>query len=389
MRKNVQLLVRPAQAGSTADVAKIHAEVIFKAFLTHERGMAERHAHRLSVIAFRLPYDGTRLTAAEHLGQVCAECLRLVDVVGWLDDSTIGVMLPCTPADSAAVVARKVGDKLAARAQALAYDIYTFPLERPEKEPPRPLAWRRPSSSVSAGTAAVDGTVCQTRWPLGPVNLLPLDDLCVAPPPRWKRLTDILLALSALLLLSLLMAGIAILIKSVSPGPLLFRQERVGFRGRRFLLYKFRSMHVNAASHAHQQHLAALMQTNQRLHKLDQRDPRLIPGGKLLRASGLDELPQLFNVLRGDMSLIGPRPCVSYEYEQFHAWHKRRFHVYPGLTGLWQVSGKNETTFQEMMRLDNAYTLHLSFTQDLWILLRTVPVLVGQVRESFTAKEES
>jgi lipopolysaccharide/colanic/teichoic acid biosynthesis glycosyltransferase len=388
MLDKLQLRTSPDQVGSNAGVAEIHDEVIFKAFLMHEHGMAERHAHRLSVLAFRLPYDGTRLTAARHLAQVCAECLRLVDVVGWLDDSTVGVMLPCTPADSAAVVARKVAVKLAAHELALAYDIYTFPTERNEAAPP-PLAARRLASAARAGSVASDSAAGQALGPLGTVNLLPLDDLCVAPPPRWKRLSDILLASLAIIFFSPLMAGLAILIMSVSPGPVLFRQERIGFRGRRFLLYKFRSMHVHAASAIHQQHLAALMQTNLRLRKLDQRDPRLIPGGKLLRASGLDELPQLFNVLRGDMSLIGPRPCVPYEYAQFHAWHKRRFHVYPGLTGLWQVSGKNATTFQEMMRLDNAYTLRLSFTQDLWILMRTMPVLMGQVRASLAAKEEA
>jgi exopolysaccharide production protein ExoY len=116
--------------------------------------------------------------------------------------------------------------------------------------------------------------------------------------------------------------------------------------------------------------------------KLDRSDSRLIPLGILLRASGLDELPQLFNVLRGDMSLVGPRPCMPYEYRRFHRWHKRRFDVLPGITGLWQVSGKNKTSFTEMMRLDVAYTRRPSLPTDLRLLLWTLPAVCIQVWET-------
>jgi lipopolysaccharide/colanic/teichoic acid biosynthesis glycosyltransferase len=115
-------------------------------------------------------------------------------------------------------------------------------------------------------------------------------------------------------------------------------------------------------------------------------DPRLIPLGFLLRASGLDELPQLINVLRGEMSLVGPRPCLPYEFDVYLPWQKQRLDTLPGLTGLWQVSGKNKTTFSEMVRLDISYARNSSFWLDVRIIAGTVSALVTQVREAWSAK---
>ncbi len=172
-----------------------------------------------------------------------------------------------------------------------------------------------------------------------------------------------------------------------SPGPILFRQERVGYRGRRFYLYKFRTMHVSANVASHQAHLKQLMKANAPLRKLDEQgDRRLIPGGWMLRATGLDELPQIINVLRGEMSIVGPRPCIPYEYESFSAEQRRRLESVPGLTGLWQVSGKNRTTFDEMIRLDVAYGERRSLPLDVGIIARTVPALVVQVMDTRRAR---
>src|SRR5579884_3983979 len=125
------------------------------------------------------------------------------------------------------------------------------------------------------------------------------------------------------------------------------------------------------------------MKTNAPMVKMDAKgDARIIPFGVVLRASGLDELPQVFNVLFGDMSLVGPRPCVAYEYERYQPWHRERFDVLPGLTGLWQVSGKNNTTFEEMMRLDIYYARHSSAWLDLRIIAKTIPTLLIQMHET-------
>lgn len=201
--------------------------------------------------------------------------------------------------------------------------------------------------------------------------------------PVWKRALDmafILLLLPAWLPLGLL---ISLWIKLVSPGPVFFRQVRVGYRGQTFTCLKFRSMKVNADHGVHQDYLKSLMQSETPMTKMDRRgDSRLIPLGAFLRSTGMDELPQLINVFRGEMSVVGPRPCIPYESEGYLPWHRERFDALPGLTGLWQVSGKNRTTFNEMIQYDIDYARNKSLWLDVKIMARTVPALVQQVRES-------
>ena len=168
-----------------------------------------------------------------------------------------------------------------------------------------------------------------------------------------------------------------------SPGPVFFRQERIGRKGRIFRIYKFRTMRVGADTASHQAYMARLIGSTEPMVKMDASgDSRLIPGGWILRATGLDELPQLINVLRGEMSLVGPRPCVPYEYEKYLPWQLRRFNATPGLTGLWQISGKNRTTFDEMIRFDIEYSEKQSLWLDLKIILLTAPALPAEVRDT-------
>lgn len=214
-------------------------------------------------------------------------------------------------------------------------------------------------------------------------------DLAPAKVSFAKRSLDLFCLLLALPTLLPLMLGIAALIKVVSPGPIFFMQDRIGFMGRRFRMFKFRTMKVNAETSSHQQHLKDLITSNVPMTKLDTKgDPRVIRFGTILRSSGLDELPQLINVLKGEMSLVGPRPCTPYEYEQFQPWHKQRFRALPGLTGLWQVSGKNRTTFNEMIELDIRYAREWSLWMDVRIITLTVPVLLAQVKEQKLKKAE-
>jgi lipopolysaccharide/colanic/teichoic acid biosynthesis glycosyltransferase len=183
--------------------------------------------------------------------------------------------------------------------------------------------------------------------------------------------------------LLILGVGVALVVICGSRGPVFFRQRRVGYKGREFGCYKFRTMHVNAETASHRDHFCQLMDSEVPMTKLDARnDPRLIRLGALLRATGLDELPQLINVVRGEMSLVGPRPCIAYEYERYQPWQRRRFDAVPGLTGLWQVSGKNRTTFNEMIRFDIEYSERASLWLDLQIILRTLPALGQQCLES-------
>jgi lipopolysaccharide/colanic/teichoic acid biosynthesis glycosyltransferase len=208
--------------------------------------------------------------------------------------------------------------------------------------------------------------------------------------PLWKRVLDvfcILVALPALLPLSLIIAG---LIKLTSKGPVLFKQERVGLLGRTFTVFKFRTMVVGADTAGHETHVASLIETDRPMVKLDGHgDKRLIPVGRVLRASGLDELPQLINVLRGEMSLVGPRPCIPSEYAQYLPWQKERFRALPGLTGLWQVSGKNRLTFSQMMDCDIQYVRTQSLRLDVKIMLKTIPALIAELKDLQGPKQQS
>jgi lipopolysaccharide/colanic/teichoic acid biosynthesis glycosyltransferase len=198
--------------------------------------------------------------------------------------------------------------------------------------------------------------------------------------PRWKRTMDVVFILLVMPFVLPLGVFVAVLIRLVSPGPVLFRQERVGYMGQRFMCLKFRTMFVGTETTSHQGYLQHLMKSDAPMVKLDARgDSRIIPFGLLLRLSGLDELPQFINVLRGEMSLVGPRPCLAYECDNYLPWQRERFNTLPGLTGLWQVSGKNQTTFTEMMQLDIIYARNKTLWLDMMIILKTVPAILGQI----------
>jgi len=201
--------------------------------------------------------------------------------------------------------------------------------------------------------------------------------------PKWKRVLDVLTILLAFPLLIPMAFAIGIIIRLVSKGPILFQQERVGYRGSRFMCLKFRTMHCGAETVTHQGHLQDLMNSDTPMTKMDAKgDSRIIPFGKILRASGLDELPQLINILKGEMSLVGPRPCLPYEAEKYLPWQLERFNAAPGLTGLWQVSGKNRTTFTKMIQLDIEYSKTKSLWLDIKIIFMTIPALLIQIKET-------
>jgi exopolysaccharide biosynthesis polyprenyl glycosylphosphotransferase len=195
-------------------------------------------------------------------------------------------------------------------------------------------------------------------------------------PLQWflKRFFDIAASFAALALLSPLLVAAALLVKLTSRGPVLFKQERVGLHGRRFRMLKFRSMVANAEALR-----GSLMAANEQsgpVFKL-KRDPRVTAVGRFMRKHSIDELPQLVNVLRGDMSVVGPRPPVPSEVAQYEAWHCRRLSVRPGLTCVWQVSGRSEISFQDWMLLDMTYIDHWSLAGDFGLILRTVPVVLS------------
>jgi lipopolysaccharide/colanic/teichoic acid biosynthesis glycosyltransferase len=205
--------------------------------------------------------------------------------------------------------------------------------------------------------------------------------------PPWlsaaRRLGAVVLAGVLVVLLAPLLIAIAIAIRLDSPGPALFRQRRVGHGGREFTVLKFRSMRLDADPRGHREYVTALIKGKNRnggcenLYKLAV-DDRITRVGRHIRRWSLDELPQLFNVIAGDMSLVGPRPAIPYEVAEYPRWYLRRFEVKPGLTGLWQVSGRNELTYEEMVRLDVEYVAHRSLFVDLAILAKTPGTILSR-----------
>jgi exopolysaccharide biosynthesis polyprenyl glycosylphosphotransferase len=204
---------------------------------------------------------------------------------------------------------------------------------------------------ISANTNALDG------WPL-----------------VMKRALDIALSGSLIVLLTPLLVAVALLIRLTSSGPALFRQERLGLNKRRFLMYKFRTMVVDAETQ-----MAALERYNEvtgPVFKI-KNDPRITRIGKILRRTSIDELPQLLNVLKGDMSMVGPRPLPVRDYEGFSEdWQRRRFSIQPGLTCLWQINGRSSIEFEEWMKLDIKYMDEWSLWLDFKILARTIPAVL-------------
>jgi lipopolysaccharide/colanic/teichoic acid biosynthesis glycosyltransferase len=200
-----------------------------------------------------------------------------------------------------------------------------------------------------------------------------------------RRLFDVAFALGLILILSPILIGVAVAVRLDSHGPAFFRQRRVGHREREFTLFKFRSMRVDADPRGHREYVTALIKGEEakpdggreNLYKLAV-DNRITPVGRWIRRWSLDELPQLFNVVRGDMTLVGPRPAIPYEVSEYPSWYRERFSVKPGLTGYWQVSGRSERTYEEMVRLDIEYVQRRSIGLDLTILLKTPWVVLSR-----------
>jgi lipopolysaccharide/colanic/teichoic acid biosynthesis glycosyltransferase len=352
---------------------RVLSEKLFKGALIRERKRADRTNQPLALLRIAMKEcPGADPSAAwVQAVQAVSAAKRQTDLLGWLELGTeLGVILSDVRTSDAAFVRgveARVRQELAKRSDASAVggfsiDFLVYPdpngLEHEALRPVEPLLQKIQShherSSVSDGI---------------------------------KRGLDIVGSLALLALLAPLFVLIAALIKLKSPGPVFFRQVRVGQNKKPFTMLKFRTMRVNADAAIHQQYVTWFINSSSQsgdggktgLFKIAD-DPRVTPIGRILRKTSLDELPQLLNVLFGDMSLVGPRPPLFFEVEQYKRWHCRRvLEAKPGVTGLWQVTGRSRTTFDDMVRLDLRYAKTRSFRTDLKILLAT-PAAV------FTAK---
>jgi lipopolysaccharide/colanic/teichoic acid biosynthesis glycosyltransferase/GGDEF domain-containing protein len=351
------------------------------------------------------------LQIKKTISDIVRENCRTCDTKTWYSETTLIILLPDTSMTDAQVFSEKLQNKFnnGLRSSFGLEDTFnlnnnmmitSFPemiknsesiLEGNTKPFDKPKATSLLKSSIEENTskrltmkrAPMDQT--SLTWPLYSDLLMEHDILNIE---KWiKRGTDIVGSLFLIILLSPVMFVIAILIKITSRGPVLFKQERIGYLGIKFTFLKFRSMYAGCDERSHKEYVKNLIKNNcnntncssegRPVFKMEH-DPRISPFGRLLRKSSLDELPQLINVFKGEMSLVGPRPPIAYEVANYECWHLRRvLEVKPGITGLWQIHGRSRTTFDEMVRLDIAYVNNWSLWLDLKILFKTIWVVLS------------
>lgn len=327
----------------------------FRKVLERERMRADRAGTPLSLLAMTLPRNEPDRPAAERLSAVLATRLRATDVAGQLEDGRVGALLINAGEDAAWRVAREVQDAFGAAGDPLPCQVYAHPF-------PSPVGGAPPTSDPPADRQS-EG------------NTRPMNQVLLKPLPWWKRALDIAGASAGLLLLSPLMVAAAVGIKLTSPGPVLFAQRRSGLGGRPFTIYKFRTMCVDAE--ARKQALQSQNEQDGPAFKI-KRDPRVTTVGRYLRITCIDELPQLFNVLIGDMTLVGPRPLPVEEAQQCRHWEQRRLDVTPGLTCIWQAAGRRERiSFADWMRMDLRYIKGRSLRKDVALLWRTFVAVIS------------
>lgn len=348
----------------------IHTITDFHAALKRERFLSDRNNHGFSLITFNAKIIKKDNILATQLAEILATRLRTTDIVGWYNTKSISLLLPDTDSKGVKNLSDLLRSKITLSENTPLYDIYTYPSK----------SWQ--NGNGYKGIFRFKDISEETYTKFSFERKIHL----------WKRTMDIVCSFFGLLLLLPFLAFVALMIKIVSPGPILYKQQRVGRTGKIFNFYKFRTLKMNNDVTVHQKYLKRLIKEDSNrdkpMEKLED-DYNVILMGDFLRKSCIDELPQLLNVLRGEMSLVGPRPCIPYEAEEYLSWHARRFDITPGMTGLWQVSGKNKTTFKEMIRMDIEYISKQSFWLDIKILLKTPLVILSEVFNISTKNKKS
>ncbi len=361
----------------------------FQHRLDVEKQRAERNGEKFTVVTLgfkKLKTDLlpslSRHDAIEFINELSITAFRLIrqiDVAAWYDNDSVAIILCDTSFIGARKFLKRLNNEFLKIAAQKTYEdlfllnkidinMYTYPDNQQANN--RSLYKPFPLSEFDI---------------IEPINLNGQlsKEFKKSSYQRLKRSIDIVLCYIGLLIFAPLMAVVAIVIKLTSPGPIIYRQKRVGYNGKIFELYKFRSMYLNADENVHRRHIADVMcNFNQSLAdnapsiKI-MHDKRVTAIGRFLRNTCLDELPQLVNVLKGDMSLVGPRPHPEYEVFNYDNWYKRRLTVKPGLTGLWQIQGKKRMFYPDAIRLDLSYIDRWSLGLDLKILFYTLPTALA------------
>lgn len=396
--------------GSRANtVSAIQSQESFRALITRERQRVDRNNHIVSLLLFTVGKQNGDGVMAQQLAHLLAERIRSTDEAGWFDNKRIGIILPDTCADGACKLANEICRAFKPDASVPKYTVHTYPsnwfsdddgphvqfeivdFSRKRKA----ITSRSPSLPVKHSQ---EGNFILAASPFSSdvtrgCRALPqaIEPFFLQPLPVWKRIVDVLGALFGLVVLSPILIIVALIIKVCYGGPVIFKQQRVGYSGRIFTMWKFRTMKHSVEGSLHQQYMSSLINgandksSVKAMTKIDG-DLPITGFGRILRAMSIDELPQLINVLCGDMTLIGPRPPTIYEVENYLRWYCERFSTVPGMTGLWQVSGKNKLTFLEMIRLDIKYMKGLSLWLDIMILLKTPLVIVYDIADFINSR---
>lgn len=341
------LSARPPAAGEAA--RRVLTQEQLRMVLMRERLRSDRSGLPFCVLVFGPRESEDALAAFGPLLDLLLRRLRTTDEVGWLDPNRLAAVLPYTGEEGAWKLADDLLLQWGTNSEPPWCEVHAYP---------GPGADSRPA----------DGETAERERPVRG-----LEPLLVQATPRWKRGLDCLAAVGGLALTAPLWLLIAAAIKLTSPGPVFFRQWRAGAGGRPFRMFKFRTMRTDA-----EQLKSALQALNEQdgpAFKI-KRDPRVTRLGRFLRATSLDELPQLLNVLRGEMSLVGPRPLPCSESAACRPWQRRRLEVAPGLTCIWQVEGRSQVKFDDWMRMDLRYVRQRSLRRDVLLLLRTIPAVL-------------
>lgn len=332
-------LVRRGLLSGGSDVLS-HQE--FLTAVRRERARSDRAGRSFAVVVIDL--RAVPVQRMKRVPELTRSLVRETDDVGWFDQGSVGILLPEADRAHAEVVGAKLREALG--------------------DPKR-----------AAVRVYVHGDACLTPQACGdPEPSEALDDVLATPVPPWKRAMDVVGAVGLLAALMPVLAGVSLAVRLTSPGPVIFKQKRAGLGGRPFTFYKFRTMFEGAEARK-----AELLERNEMSGPVFKiaADPRVTPLGRILRRTSLDELPQLVNVLLGDMTLVGPRPPTLDEVPRYRPWHRHRLDVTGGITCLWQVSGRCTIAFEEWMRMDARYIQRRSPSTDVVLLWKTIGAVVS------------
>jgi lipopolysaccharide/colanic/teichoic acid biosynthesis glycosyltransferase len=349
----------------------VHSRESILARLRRERLRSDRTGDPFCWVLFGIPDLAKGELSLQRLAYVIAGRARFTDEVGWHDESSVGVILPATDREGADQFVADVVRRAARKHLEPTVKIQVYP-ERPRSSSGSnllPTSRSRYSRWIAEMVSVGDDQEDEAGDSM-PSTAVPF---LARPISHYKRLADIVGSALGLLFAApiLVLAGIAVRLSS--PGAVFFGQRRAGLGCTPFIMYKFRSMSVDAEER--KQELRHLNEQDGPAFKI-KNDPRITRVGRFLRATSIDELPQLFNVLKGDMSLVGPRPPTFDEVGKYRRWYLRRLDVTPGLTCTWQVQGRSRVSFEEWMRMDLQYIDQQSWWLDLKLIAKTLPALL-------------